>query len=202
MDWLLHPTPLEGRLVRLEPLRAEQAGSLFAIAQDEEIWRYLPVEMPRSLEEMQSWVAATLHGATDGGSIPFVVIHRPTGAVAGSSRYLAVDIANRVISIGWTWYGRAYWRSGVNTESKYLLLRQAFEVLGFNRVQIRTDLRNTRSQDAIARLGAVREGVLREDMIVKGGYKRSSVYFSILASEWPAVKARLDALMERAGASG
>ena len=202
MDWLLHPTPLEGRLVRLEPLRAEQAGSLFAIAQDEEIWRYLPVEMPRSLEEMQSWVSATLHGATDGGSIPFVVIHRPTGAVAGSSRYLAVDIANRVISIGWTWYGRAYWRSGVNTECKYLLLRQAFEVLGFNRVQIRTDLRNTRSQGAIARLGAVREGVLREDMIVKGEYKRSSVYFSILASEWPAVKARLDALMERAEASG
>ena len=202
MDWLFHPTPLEGELVRLEPLRAEHAVPLFAIAQDEEVWRYLPVEMPRSLEEMQGWVAAALRGAASGGSVPFVVIHRPTDAVAGSSRYLAVDAANSVISIGWTWYGRAYWRSGVNTECKYLLLRQAFEVLGFNRVQIRTDLRNTRSQEAIARLGAVREGVLREDMIVKGTYKRSSVYFGILASEWPAVKMRLEALMERAGTSG
>ena len=197
MDWLLHPTPLEGTLVRLEPLQAEHAGPLFAIAQDAEIWRYLPVEMPLSLEEMRGWVATALHGPLGGGSVPFVVIHRVTGAVAGSSRYLAVDVANRVISIGWTCYGRAYWRSGVNTECKYLLLRHAFEVLGFNRVQIRTDLRNTRSQEAIARLGAVREGMLREDMIVKGGYKRSSVYFGILASEWPPVKARLEALMER-----
>ncbi|MFM8320705.1 MAG: GNAT family N-acetyltransferase, partial [Chloroflexota bacterium] len=125
-----------------------------------------------------------------------------TGLALGCTRYLDIRPAHRGVEIGGTWYGAAYQRTGVNTEAKYLLLQHAFETWGCVRVQLKTDLRNQRSQRAIERLGAVREGVIRNHMVLPDGSLRHSVIYSILDSEWPAVKLRLEALMARpAGAS-
>lgn len=125
--------------------------------------------------------------------VPFAVIHRASGQAVGWTTYLDVDVANERLEIGWTWYGRAHWRSAVNTESKLLLLTHAFEELGMGRVQLKTDHLNERSQAAIARLGARREGVLRRHRRRHDGSWRDTVYFSLLADEWPEAKARLDA---------
>jgi RimJ/RimL family protein N-acetyltransferase len=119
-----------------------------------------------------------------------------TGAAAGMTRYMTIDRPNRGLEIGGTWYGRRFRRTAMNTECKYLLMRHAFEVLGCIRVQLKTDLRNERSQQAIERLGAVREGVLRKNMIMPDGYHRSSVMYSVIDDEWPAVKARLEQLLQ------
>ncbi len=132
-----------------------------------------------------------------GTDLPFTVIHRKTGKPIGCTRYMAIDMRNRGLEIGGTWYGPAYQRTGVNTECKYLLLRHAFEVWGCIRVQLKTDLNNVRSQAAIERIGAVREGVLRNHMIRPDGTIRDSVFYSVIDSEWPQVKARLEALMGR-----
>ncbi|HWE60235.1 MAG TPA: GNAT family N-acetyltransferase [Chloroflexota bacterium] len=195
------PIVLEGRFVRLEPLRLAHAEELFAIGHDEEIWRYLPTATPATLEAMRQWIADTLRQEQAGTAVPFAIIDRALGRAIGSTRYHEIAAEHYGLEIGWTWLGRAYWRTAFNTECKYLLLRHAFERLGAIRLEIRTDVRNVRSQAAIERLGAVREGVLRNHRIVKDGYRRSSVYYSIIDEEWPAVKARLEGwLAPRAGA--
>lgn len=184
---------LEGKRIRLEPLAGRHIDELFAVAQDDEIWRYLAIETPRSREDIERWMDETLRLAATGSIIPFAIIAREGDRAIGSTRYMEIARTDRGIEIGWTWLGRAYWRTGINVEAKYLLLRHAFEVLGAIRVQIKTDLRNVRSQTAIEALGAVREGVLRHHRIVKEGYRRSSVYYSILEEEWPSIRARLEA---------
>ncbi len=123
---------------------------------------------------------------------PFAVIDRASGNAIGSTRFLDISARDRHVEIGWTWYGRAYWRTPINTESKYLLLKHAFEDLGCIRVALKTDSRNERSQRAIERIGAVREGILRRVVIMHDGYQRSSVYYSILDDEWARVKAELE----------
>lgn len=125
--------------------------------------------------------------------VPFAVIHRASGRAVGWTTYLDVDVPNERLEIGWTWYGRAHWRSAVNTESKLLLLAHAFEELGMGRVQLKTDRLNERSQAAISRLGARREGLLRRHRRRHDGSWRDTVYFSLLAEEWPEAKARLGA---------
>jgi N-acetyltransferase len=193
---------LETAVVRLEPLTAAHASDLFAIARDEEIWRWLYDGPPASLADMEAWVASALAGREGGTDLPFAVIDRASGRAIGSTRYLYIEPAHRHLDIGWTWYGRAYWRTGVNTQCKYLLLRHAFEVLGCVRVGFTTDLRNERSQRAIERLGATREGVLRKYRVVpKDGYVRSSVFYSIVDDEWPKVKERLKNLLREQGTS-
>jgi RimJ/RimL family protein N-acetyltransferase len=132
-----------------------------------------------------------------GNDLPFAVIHLPDEKVAGATRYLNINREYRNLEIGGTWYGGAYQRTAVNTESKYLLLKHAFEDLGCLRVQIKTDQRNLRSQRAIERLGATREGILRDHIIMSDGYLRSSVIYSILKREWPGVKARLKGFLAR-----
>lgn len=192
----LHRTPLtlSEEHVRLEPLTLEHAVDLLDVANDEEVWRWLYYNPPSSLGEMQSWIRAALEEQVRGRDLPFAVIDQATGKAIGSTRYVRIDPPHHNLEIGWTWYGRAYWRTAVNTECKYLLLRHAFESLQCIRVQLKTDLRNERSQRAIERLGAVREGVLRKERIVpKNGYQRSSVCYSIIDEEWPAVKVRLAA---------
>ena len=128
-------------------------------------------------------------------TFPFVVIHKASGRIAGATRYMEFRAAHRGVEIGGTWYGAEFRRTAVNTECKYLLLRHAFEFMDCIRVQFKTDLRNERSQRAIERIGAVREGVLRNHMILPDGTIRHSVYYSILATEWLDVKARLEALL-------
>jgi RimJ/RimL family protein N-acetyltransferase len=196
------PLLLEGNHVRLEPLASDHAPDLFAVAQDEEVWRWLYVGPPATVADLQSWIAVALAGQAGGTDLPFAVIDRASGRAIGSTRYLNVEPAHRHLDIGWTWYGRAFWRTAVNTECKYLLLRHAFEALGCVRVGFTTDLRNARSQQAIERLGATREGVLRKYRIVpKDGYARSSVFYSIVDDEWPTVKARLESRLSRSAPS-
>lgn len=160
--------------------------------------------MPRgpfvSVEDVQGWIAAAQRDAAAGYQLPFVIVHLRRGRAVGSTRYLDIAPHDRRLEIGWTWLERDLWRTPVNTECKYLLLKHAFEGLGCLRVQLKTDLRNTRSQQAIERLGAAREGVLRKHMILpyQENYQRSTVMYSIIDDEWPAVKARLEAKMRAA----
>lgn len=193
----VEPVTLQGDYVRLEPLSEAHVPGLSLIGQDVSIWRYMLYGEVTSEERMRAWVRDLLSRKAAGGDQPFVVIHNASGQVAGATRYMDIRPAHRGLEIGGTWYGLAYQRTPVNTETKYLLLRHAFETLGAIRVQLKTDLRNERSQRAIERLGAVREGVLRNHMILEDGSYRHSVYYSILDSEWPTVKTRLEVYLQR-----
>ncbi|MCB8921820.1 MAG: GNAT family N-acetyltransferase [Ardenticatenaceae bacterium] len=179
---------LEGQVVRLEPLSLDHVSDLLVHAQDEDIWRYLPYGLLNSEARLAAHVRSLLQKQVGGSEIPFAVIYRESGQAVGMTRYMDIRRAHRSLEIGGTWYGVAYQRTAVNTESKYLLLRHAFEVLGCIRVQIKTDARNLRSQRAIERIGAVREGLLRQHVIMPDGYLRDTIYYSILDKEWPHVK--------------
>ncbi|MFF2012337.1 GNAT family N-acetyltransferase [Streptomyces sp. NPDC058195] len=188
------PITLTGRHVRLEPLTVNHLGELFeAGGADEEVWRWQGGPAPQTQAELGGMLATLLKDAEQGVYVPFAVIHRATGQAIGWTTYMAINVADESLEIGWTWYGRAYWRTAVNTESKLLLLTHAFEELGMGRVQLKTDHLNHRSQAAIARIGARREGVLRRHRRRPDGTWRDTVYFSILADEWPAAKERLAA---------
>ena len=191
------PITLTGKHILLEPLSEAHIGGLSVAGQDPSIWRYMPYGEIMSRKQMGAWVRTVLAGQAAGTDQAFVVIHLETGKVAGSTRYMDIRPEHRGLEIGGTWYGTEFQRTVVNTEAKYLLLRHAFEKLGCIRVQLKTDLRNERSQKAIERIGAVREGVLRNHMILPDGYYRHSVYFSILESEWAAVKIRLEEFLAR-----
>ncbi len=188
----LEPLILEGRFIRLLPLSASHAAALFDVGHDVEIWRFMPYGSMDSLASMQAWVTLLLERQARGTDLPFVVWHRAHARPVGATRFMNADPANRAIEIGGTWFGAPYRGTMANPESKRLLLEHAFERLGCQRVQFRTDLRNVRSQRALERLGAVREGVWREHMILPDGYRRSSVFYSLLKNEWPAVKAGLE----------
>ena len=192
----VRPVTLEGHGVRIEPLGLEHAEDLYAAAQDPDIWRYMPADPSRSLEAIRGWIAEALDARAAGGEMPFAIADRVSGRAVGSTRYLDIHPRDYGLEIGWTWLARPVRRTRVNTECKYLLLRHAFETLGAVRVQLKTDVRNEVSQRAIARLGAVREGVLRKQRILESGFVRDTVMFSIIAEEWPAVKAGLAAKLE------
>jgi N-acetyltransferase len=185
---------LTGRWVQLEPLVEAHREPLRNAADDERIWRFTTMivrgpEFDRFFDEALAAQAA-------GTRIPFAVRRLTDAALVGSTSYLDVMPRNKRVEIGWTWYRPDVWATVVNPECKLLLLTNAFEVLGVNRVSLVTDRLNERSQAAIAKLGAVREGVLRSHMVVQGGRVRDSVIFSIIAAEWPAVKEKLAARVE------
>jgi RimJ/RimL family protein N-acetyltransferase len=186
------PVTLRGRHVTLEPLDERHAPGIFDAMQDEEVCRYLAWPPPVVLDETRAFIRDARDLMARGQCVAFAQVWNATGAAIGSTRYLDIRPKDRQVEIGSTFLGRGYWRTPANTEAKYLLLRHAFESLGCVRVALKTDGRNTRSQAAIERLGAVREGVLRKHMNVRG-FQRDTVYFSILETEWPAVKARLEA---------
>jgi RimJ/RimL family protein N-acetyltransferase len=189
------PLTLTGQVVQLEPLTEAHIPGLAAAGHDPAIWQYMRYGYVDSEPKMADLVHYLLGLQARGTDLPFAVIHRADQRPVGMTRYRDIQPENRGLEIGGTWYGAAYQRTAVNTECKYLLLRHAFETLGYIRVQLKTDLRNERSQRAIARIGAVREGVLRSHMILPDGTIRSSVYFSILADEWQGVKARLEEML-------
>ncbi len=193
----VEPVTLTGRQVRLEPLSQAHADDLLAAGGDAEVWVYMPRHAFVSLADVREWIGWSQEQAAKGADCPFAIINLGTGKAVGSTRYMDIVPADRRLEIGWTWLARDQWRTPVNTECKYLLLRHAFETLGCLRAQLKTDLRNTRSQQAIERLGAMKEGVLRKHVILKlkDNYQRSSVMYSIIDTEWPAVKARLEAKM-------
>ena len=188
----VEPVILEGQHVRLVPLTLEHAEQLLEAGKHEDIWRFLPMPQPRNLTEMEQFIQAALDQQTLGNRLPFATIDRANGKAIGVTSYLDIQPANRGIEIGWTWLGHDYWRTPRNTEAKYLMLKHAFDTLGAIRVQLKTDSRNYISQNAIERIGAIREGVLRRHMIYPNGYIRDTVYFSIIEQEWPEVKTRLE----------
>ncbi len=189
------PVVLTGQFVRLEPLTEDHAAGLAAVGMDDTIWEYLPYGSMHNEEDIRHWIDTLLGRRANGTDLPFVVIHKASGRVAGTTRYMEIRPEHNGLEIGGTWYGAEFRRTQVNTECKYLLLRQAFEKLGCIRVQLKTDARNERSQRAIERLGAVKEGMLRNHMILPDGYVRHSIYYSIINSEWPQVKSRLEQML-------
>ncbi len=189
------PATLEGSHVRLEPLAKSHLAGLVLVGLDEELWRWIPVPV-RTAEEMDAYIDAALEEQKRGVSLPFALIERTTGRAIGSTRYGNIDCTHRRTEIGWTWVAREWQRTAVNTEAKYLLLRHAFETLGCIRVELKTDSLNERSRAAILRIGAQEEGIFRNHMITASGRIRHTVYFSIVDSEWPAVKARLESLLD------
>lgn len=193
----VRPVTLTGRLVRLEPLAIEHTEELFEAAQDQDIWTYMFENPSHSPADMQSWIIRSLGHQRAVTELPFAIRNLVDGRLCGSTRYMDIVPRNRGLEIGTTWLGPSARRTGINTECKYLLLQHAFETLGAIRVQLKTDSRNLRSQKAIERIGGVREGVLRNHIILLDGHYRHSAYFSIIESEWPNVKAHLLRMMER-----
>lgn len=193
----LKPFTLTGHYVRLEPMTEAHIHDLAEVGCDEAIWQYMVYGKIRTEEDMRDWVKDILDRKAQGTDLPFVVVHLETGRVAGATRYMDIHPQDRGLEIGGTWYAVEFQRTLVNTESKYLLLKYAFEELGCIRVQFKTDLLNVRSQRSIERIGAVKEGVLRNHMILPDGRIRDSVFFSILEREWPAVKTRLETILKR-----
>lgn len=187
----LTPVTLRGRYLTLEPIEERHAPGIFKAMQDEEVCRYLFWAPPTRIEETLALIREA-RGLMAKGIVVFAQVWNETGEAIGSTRLLDIRPADRQVEIGSTFLARPYWRTPANTESKLLLLTYCFEKLGCARVALKTDGRNVRSQQAIERLGAVREGTLRKHMNVRG-YQRDTVYFSILDTEWPAVKARLEA---------
>ena len=191
------PVVLAGKHVRLEPMTEAHISGLAEIGVGQPFWHFMVYGNINTTDDMRNWVLDILSRAKHGSDLPFVAIHLASGRVAGATRYLNIMPRDRGLEIGGTWYGPEFQRTAVNTECKYLLLRHAFETLGCIRVQLKTDLRNERSQKAIERIGAVKEGVLRNHMILPDGYYRHSVFYSVLDTEWPGVKQRLEEMIER-----
>lgn len=187
----LEPVILAGRHMRLEPLGLQHVEALAVAGADPAIWTWYP-QRNDTLEAMRVFVQTALDWQAAGTALPFVQIDLASGRAIGSTRFAMVDAPNRRAEIGWTWLAPAFQRSAANTESKYLLLRHAFETLGLVRVEFKTDSLNLASRRALARIGAFEEGIFRNHMIVQGGRLRHSVYFSVIDSDWPAVKASLE----------
>ncbi len=198
---VLCPITLRGKHIRLEPLRREHAPALLAAGQAPEIWTWLSAA-PTTLAAMEEWIAAALRAQDEGREVPFTVVDGRRERVIGSTRYMDIEASNRSAEIGWTWYTPEAWRTVVNPEAKYLLLRHAFEDWGAIRVALKTDTLNVQSQAAIRKLGARREGTLRNHRIRRDGTIRDTVLFSILYREWPAVKAALERRIADHGGPG
>ncbi len=193
---IVEPVTLEGRFVRLEPLSLEHHAALSEVGLDDDLWRLNPQPVTTP-EEMRAYIADALEGQVRGMFLPFATVEKSSGKVVGSTRYGNIDLQNRRVEIGWTWIARHWQRTAINTEAKYLMLRHAFEELGCMRVELKTDSLNERSRAAILRLGAKEEGTFRNHMTTSTGRIRHSVYFSIIDSEWPEVKKRLEEKLSR-----
>ena len=192
----ISPFSLEGRYVRLEPLRPEHATLLWEVAKDHlaDLFQWIPYQL-NSLEDFQTFNRQVLEEQARGLTVPFSTVERGSNQVVGTTRFMNMDLANRKVEIGSTWIAPRWQRTAVNTEAKYLMLCHAFEVWKCFRVELKTDALNQRSRQAILRLGAKEEGTLRKHMLTYDGRQRDSVYFSILDTEWPSVKTRLGAAL-------
>ncbi|MGQ0697839.1 MAG: GNAT family N-acetyltransferase [Panacagrimonas sp.] len=188
----LAPVRLEGRHVVLDPLLEADADTLHGAADDPELFRYLPEPLSR-IEHHRAFVQRALAEQAQGKALPFVIRLRDSGDVVGTTRFGAIELAHKRAEIGWTWIARRVQRTAVNTEAKRLLLGFGFEQWGLNRIEFKTDHLNQKSRAAIARIGAIQEGIFRNHMVVPDGRIRDTVYFSIVCDEWPAIRTVLDA---------
>jgi RimJ/RimL family protein N-acetyltransferase len=171
-------------------------AGLTAIGLDPDVWR-LTVANVRTPEEMRGYMEAALRLQTEGSSLPFVTIERSSDQIVGSTRFGNYDPLNRRIEIGWTWVAKEWRRTAINTEAKYLMLKHAFERLGCVRVELKTDVLNLTSRNAMKRIGAKEEGILRKHTLMWTGRYRDTVFYSILDEEWPQIKGQLETLLVR-----
>jgi len=187
------PLTLTGSAVRLEPICRDHAELLWEVAKNylEDIFRWIPYSM-KTREDFQRVVEKALGEQERGESVVFATVEPASGRVVGSTRFMNIDRANRRVEIGSTWIAPPWQRTAINTEAKYLMLRHAFEVWGCVRVELKTDALNEKSRNAILRIGAKEEGTLRRHVITWTGRIRDSIYFSILDSEWPAGRQKLE----------
>jgi len=192
----VQPAVLEGRRVRLEPLRRDHLADLSLVAFDPALWRWT-IARPQDDAGLERWLETALANARAGTECPFATIDLASGRAIGSTRFMSIVPEHRRLEIGWTWVGTAFQRTGANREAKLLQLTYAFEVLGANRVEFKTHARNERSRTALAGIGATFEGIFRTHMIMPDGSLRDSACFSVIADEWPAVKAGLEAGLTR-----
>jgi N-acetyltransferase len=188
----LSPRVLEGLTVRLEPLTLRHVPVLSRVAFDPDLWRWTTTRITNE-GELRAYIEEALALQCAGSALPFCILSKTTGEAIGSSRFGNYDAPNRRIEIGWTWIARPWQRTAANPEAKLLMLDYAFTDLGCLRVEFKTDALNARSRGALVKLGAKEEGILRSHMLVQGGRRRDSVYFSILVEEWPAVRRELEA---------
>ena len=193
---VVEPVTLQGKYVRLEPLSMDHLDQLWAIGQDQDLWKWISYQI-NTPDEMRTYIKTALDWQAIGTALPFVTIWQATNEVVGSTRFGNIDTGNHRVEIGWTWIGKPWQRTPVNTEAKFLMLQHAFEVWHCIRVELKTDKLNARSRAAILRIGAKEEGTFRHHVITESGRLRDSVYFSIIDTEWPEVKARLLKMLAR-----
>jgi RimJ/RimL family protein N-acetyltransferase len=191
MFFEVKPVQLKGESVRLEPLSQVHAQGLFNRGQETTDWAFMPRSCFVDMADTRQWIDEALAAP---GQVPFAIVETGTDRTIGSTRYLNIRPDHRSLEIGWTWIGREWQQTGINTQVKTLLLTHAFERLRCVRVEFKTDSRNMRSQHALLRIGAKREGLLRNHMIVQNDFVRDSVYFSVIDREWLEVKVALEAL--------
>jgi N-acetyltransferase len=180
-----------GKLVRVEPLAAEHEPGLIEAASDPEMFAWMPVDMASSRDALHEWLMSTLSAAREGSAVPFAIVAADTNHILGSTRFLELRFEHLRAEIGWTWVTRSAWSTGVNVETKLLLLEHAFERVGLRRVEFKTDARNERSRGALLAAGATFEGILRKHMVVREGGERDSAYYSVIDDDWPEVKRHL-----------
>ena len=192
----VRPVTLEGRRIRLEPLAAAHLDELAAVGLDPAIWTWT-IARPADRAGLAAWLDGALANAAAGTEVPFATIDLASGRAIGSTRFLSIVPEHRRLEIGWTWVGRAFQRTGANREAKLLQLRHAFEELGANRVEFKTDSRNEASRAALLGIGATFEGVFRNHIVMPDGPLRHSAYYSVVVEDWPEVRQRLDAALVR-----
>jgi RimJ/RimL family protein N-acetyltransferase len=191
----VRPVTLEGRLVRLEPLAPAHLEGLAEVAFDPALWRWTTAR-PSDRAGLRAWIEAALASAATGSEVPFATIDRASGRPIGSTRYLSIVPEHRRLEIGWTWVAGPWQRHGANREAKYLQLRHAFEVLGANRVEFKTDSLNEKANPALRAIGATFEGTFRNHMVMPDGRLRHSNYYSVIVDDWPAVRDALERSLE------
>jgi RimJ/RimL family protein N-acetyltransferase len=192
----LEPVTLEGSIVRLEPLSLDHVPGLAEVALDPAIWRWT-IARPTNEAELRAWAGTTIAARDAGTELPFATIDRASGRPIGSSRYMNIALEHRRLEIGWTWVGTAFQRTGANREAKLLMLSHAFDTLGCRRVEFKTDALNEKSRTALLGIGARFEGIFRNHMVMPDGRMRDSAYYSVIDSEWPEVRAALEAGLRR-----
>jgi RimJ/RimL family protein N-acetyltransferase len=196
----IQPVVLDGRMVRLEPLRREHLDGLVEVAFDPALWRFT-LARPVDRAGLEAWLQTALDNAEAGTEVPFATVDQASGRPIGSTRYLNIVPEHRRFEIGWTWLATTAQRTGANREAKLLQLTHGFEGLGANRIEFKTDSLNDKSRAALLGIGAQFEGIFRNHMVMPDGRLRHSAYYSVIRQDWPDVKARLTELLDR-GASG
>lgn len=190
------PVTLTGRRIRLEPLDERHLDDLARVAADDVVFRWI-TNKPMDDPALRAWYAQAMENAEAAREVPFATIDLDSGRAIGSSRYMTITPEHRRLEIGWTWLGTAYQRTGINREAKLLQLTHAFETLDAQRVEFKTHARNVASRTALLGIGATFEGVLRHHTIMPDGSNRDSAFYGVIAPEWPAVKVRLEDMLDR-----